>query len=268
VCPNPILHRKIHGTQYDPDAQYYFNQLVGGADTSFKSILNATIRSAKVTGYFGEIDRWWLHATGLQQHARVSIVNPTSTQITEVNSPNWTQGQGYTGNSSNMYLNTNYTPSTNGVKYTVNDACMGVYVRTNMMENSVAMGVQDTLSGDKASYVIPRFTDDKAYFKMNNTFVTFTSVSNTDSRGFVQSMRDGANSLKGSRNGAQIATGAVASTGLPTIPIYILGNNSNNTLQFPSGHQIAISVAGSSRLSEAGFYNIIQQLATDLGFNV
>jgi hypothetical protein len=42
--------------------------------------------------------------------------------MTAVNSPTWTANQGFTGNGTSSYIDTNFNPATQGVNYTLNDA--------------------------------------------------------------------------------------------------------------------------------------------------
>ena len=47
---------------------------------------------------------------------------------TAVNSPTWTQGEGFTGNGTSSYVEVDYIPA-NGNKYQLNDASHGLYLR-------------------------------------------------------------------------------------------------------------------------------------------
>lgn len=87
------------------------------------------ISELKVAGIFSKLDRFWIFATEQQQHARVSLVNSSSTQISEVLSPVWVRNQGYDGDGSG-YLNTKYIPNTQREKMSLNDASYGVYITT------------------------------------------------------------------------------------------------------------------------------------------
>lgn len=64
---------------------------------------------------------------------------------TDVNNPTHTPGQGFLFNGVDQYLNTNFTPSVDGVNYQLNDAHMEVYCYENLSftQNATLFGVID-----------------------------------------------------------------------------------------------------------------------------
>lgn len=253
------------GSNYDADAALYFAQLTVQPSTDFKSAVNTLVLQLKSDGNFTKLDRLWIHAVEIQQHARVSIVNPSSTQISEGNSPTWTANQGYTGDGLTMHLKSNYVPSVDTVNYVLNSGSIGFYSRTNAQLTAVDMGGNGPTN---ASYVITKFSDGNCYVKLNNTQITFTSVANSDSRGLFSSVRTASNALLIYRNGSVIKTDTTASSSLPTKEIYMLGNNNDGTFQLPSTRQNAFSYIGSGSITQSTFYTALQAFATTIGFNV
>src|SRR3990167_3364982 len=133
---------------FDPDTVRYITQLASGRPNYIhQRRVDTLVEGLKQDGNWRLLDRLWIFAQPLQELSRVSLVNPTSTQITEVNAPTWTANQGYTGNGVNMYLNTNFNPSTQGVNYVLNSGSLGAYNRTNVGENAASAGQTDAAQG-------------------------------------------------------------------------------------------------------------------------
>ena len=107
--PNTIINRRIvlDGVTLLPETKSWLAVLPSRPSAQVINAVNTFIRTCIADGNWQLLDRFWLFAQDIQANAVYSIVNPTSTACTQVNSPTWTQYQGYTGNGSNMYLNTN-----------------------------------------------------------------------------------------------------------------------------------------------------------------
>jgi hypothetical protein len=54
------------------------------------------------------------------------------TDYTAINSPTFTSNEGFTGNGTSSYIDTNWNPATQGVNYTQNDACFGGWRLNNI----------------------------------------------------------------------------------------------------------------------------------------
>jgi len=251
-------------TGFDPDALLYINQLSPTPSDAYKNAVNTLVQTLKTDGNWNELDRFWIHATEYQQNARISLVNPTSTAITEVSSPTWTANQGYTGNGTSMYLNTNYNTSTNSVKFTQNSGSIGVYNRTNVAENKEDMG---NLSASTANTVRCKQTTDGTQVGALNQ-ASGISIAVADARGLAASVRTGASAVALWKNGASITTNTNASLALPNYNIFVLCLNITGAPGNYSSKQIAMSFVGSGVVDQLKLYNAFQTFATTRGFNV
>jgi len=63
-----------------------------------------------------------------------------SHDCTKVGAPTFTQFEGYEMNGTDQALDTNYDPLTEGVKFLIEDASYGIYVRTNVQETTPDFG--------------------------------------------------------------------------------------------------------------------------------
>lgn len=110
----------------DADVQKWV--LAGGTKSQpVVDIVTAAVSSLKSINAWVAIDDLIFHATDNRNSAGVWI--KSSSALTEVNSPTWTQFVGYTGDGAAASLNYNVNPGTL-TNYTQNSGHLGVYVQT------------------------------------------------------------------------------------------------------------------------------------------
>lgn len=267
--PNPVINKKIvlSGTALLPETQQWLAVLSTRPNTLIVNSVNTFIKSAKADGNWQLLDRFWLFGQDIQANALVSIVNPTSTQITEVASPTFTANQGYDFNGTTQYLRTAYIPSSSAVNYSLNSASFGVYCTENF-NGAFAwdMGCANAVNGASLSL---RDGTNSAYAKTNQAIATLITVGSvTDSRGFWVSIRTASNAIAIARNGSNIGTDTDVSGALPTTEMYIGALNNNGVAAAFSQRKVAIAFSGSGTINQSTLYTSIQTLATSIGFNV
>jgi hypothetical protein len=172
------------------------------------------------------------------------------TQYTAVNSPTFTTNDGFTGNGTSSYIDTNYTPSTQGVNYTSSDASFGVF----WDKTSATTGY---LSGSRTTSVVnANFLNAAALtincINSNNSTNRDTFTQNYD---FKQvQLTSGKQYLFG--DGIQDDTLTFAgSPSSPVVPIFLLCFNSLGIPGTFSDAEIRSFYAGSSLLSESSDFN-------------
>jgi hypothetical protein len=99
-------------------------------DATLQGKQNATVLSFKSVGIWSKLDVLYIMATNNSNMATLNFKNPSAHQLTLVNSPTFTANQGFKGNASTSYLNTNFNPATSGVQYTLNNASRFIYLKT------------------------------------------------------------------------------------------------------------------------------------------
>lgn len=264
-APNPRVNRHVTKA---PEIQYqtrtWINNLTLKPSRFYTQSVNTLVRRLKITDNWQKIERLWIHATEQQQHARVSLINPTSTAATEVNSPTWTQNRGYTGDGATTYLNLNFTPSS-AVLYQQNSASLGVYSLSDVANTGTDMGCFQT----QRAYIFTRRTNGTADWSISglnsNLDNSGVKITVTDSRGFFAISRASASNFETFKNGLQLASSAVTSNGRPGISMYLLCQNAGSPTGF-SNRQIALSFVGNGTISQANFYSSIQAFAQGIGF--
>ncbi len=255
----------IDNVGYETESKTLFRNMTTPPDSARKRIINALIKRLKGDGAWNLLDTLWLYAAHDQQASRLNWKNPGTFTITEVNSPTWTINQGYTGNGTNMYLNTNWNPSTNGVNYVLNSGAFGLYGRLSMSANTNAEGgALDASSRGPA--ILSRFTADVFRGRINT--VTNTTAANTNTQGLFATARTASNSQDIYKNGVLQANSTAASSVVPSVNLFFLAYNGNGTATGFSVQQISFAFSGSGSINQLLLYNAVQQYMTSLGTQV
>lgn len=234
-----------------------------GGSLTANEITYLTTFETSMGSDLAEFDRLWIHGLSNEIAAKTSFVNPASTIVTAVNSPTFTPGLGYQGDGTTSYLNTNFTPSTQAVKYTQSSASIFVYSLTNTIGNYVDVGI---VAGTNKSFLYTRYTNGSAYYPVNmNTSIGSPFFTLTNSLGFYVGNLN-STTLSLNKNGAQLVSTTITPVAVPTVPFYLLAYNSTGTPEARSINQISVSGMGSGIVNQSNFYNSIQTLGTSLGW--
>lgn len=231
----------------------------GSLTDTEKTAINLLTQNADIA----EFDRLWVHGLQNQIAARTSVVNAlTADLITNVNSTTFTAGEGFQGNGTTMYLDTNYNPSVDGVKYTLNSASFGAYSTTDINDNKTLIG---TTSAGGYSYIYSRYFGN-ALFSCQQ--LSDSSAATGTNSGFYVSQRISNTTLEAYKNGT-LSSFAVATVGLiENKNFYVLANNYFAGVSELSQNKISVSFMGSGAIDQAQFYTDVQTLGTTLGWAV
>ncbi len=250
----------------DPDVDLWLAQITGGTSAmpslGYINNLNSFVNTLKSTGIWLELDRLWILASEQEQHAQISLVNPSSTRISIGVQPTFTANIGYSGNGSNQYLNTNYTPSINAVKASLNSINNFYYCRTNSSGNTHEFSVAGSLSSLSLN------TTGAGNFNNQNNATTSLAIANTISYGLISALRTSSTNVASYINGNSIVSGSIASVALPDFPFFICARNISGGANNFSSRQISMCGVGSGNINQLTFYNAIQNFAISRGFNV
>jgi len=213
-----------------------------------------------------EFDRLWVHGLQNEIAARTSVVNAlTADLITNVNSTTFTAGEGFQGNGTTMYLDTNYNPAVDGVKYTQNSASFGNHsLLGGVINDSLMMGVNN---GIVLNYHSPTHSGvgGAALWTINNHGTNSTGAS-LQSDGFFAVTRISSNESHYYKNGVDIYSDLVSTSGgLVNFDFYLLARNNNGTTNNFSTHKIAFSFIGSGAIDQSSFYDSIKPLVDGAG---
>lgn len=261
---SPLLKSGVSGGPSFPFTSAFVTTVVGrgGSLTSAEESYLRTFETS-VGSDLAEFDRLYIHGLSNNVAARTSFVNPTSTIITAVNNPTFTPNVGYNSNGSTSYLDSNFNPSTQGAKFTQNNASAYIYSLTN----------NDAIAADFGVVVGPNYLQAlirifNLYYTYLNDAATDPSISSANSRGLFHALRDSGTTYKKYKNGALIQSLNINSTAIPSNNIYICGSNNNGSANLFTTRQYSLSAFGSKNINQSNFYNAIQALGTSIGWAV
>ena len=112
---------------------------------SVRTKQNTLIASLKSIGVWAKLDVFYVFAQdGGADFGTLNWKNPNANQSTLINSPTFVSNEGFTGNGTSSYIDTNYNPSTQGVQYTLNDASRyffpHAFLGTSRMDGNTGVG--------------------------------------------------------------------------------------------------------------------------------
>ena len=144
------------GGGFDADYQAVLDQASSlgytAPSASQQTLQNTLITDLKTAGVWDKLDLFYVFATdGDSDYATLNWKSPASFQTTKVNSPTFTANQGFKGDSSSAYIDTNFNPSTNGVNYQLTEASRGFYIYTPSTLGSVIEGSVETFQNRSIS---------------------------------------------------------------------------------------------------------------------
>jgi len=205
----------------------------------------------------------WIFGLSDSIAARTSMANPTSTIITAVNGMPFTANQGFQLSTGSQYLNTNFNPNTQGIKYTLSNASYGIYSRTNIQGAFSDMG-----SFNGTSFIlIQSRRESSGNFNSAINDNSFLGIANPNSLGlFVGSRVSLTRRLI--KNGTVLTTDSYATFGIPSLNVYIGGYNNSGSAVITSTRQFSACFFGSGAINQSNFYTALQALATSIGWAV
>ncbi len=198
-----------------------------------KTLVNNLIVDLKADGVWTKLDRLWLFAMENSTGALVDIV--ADSLATAVSSPTFTADAGYTGNGSS-HIDSNFDPSTAGGNFAQNSACLFAWSNSSGINASNILCGQNDLS-DK-NVIIPRQSG--TFYSSCNEGSSSYGCSGTvaDSIGLFlvdRNAASGAGCELGYLNGAQVATGAIASGLMVSANFSFLKGSAYGTYQCSAG---------------------------------
>jgi hypothetical protein len=253
-----LLAMRSSRPRFDPDAVTVWSSFSTPPSDSDKTNINNLVVALKEAGIWSELDVLYVLAAANSNAAVKNWKAPGTFSLSLVNSPTFTAYRGFTGDGASAYLNTGWTPSTHGVKFTQNDASVWAWPINNIASNS-------SIAGSVSShycFLYPRTVGGAAAIYLNSAAGGASVSSVGDARGFIGGQRRGASDVRLFKNGVQIATNNQASTGVPTASMWVLGAYPSSYSSF----QNSFSAWGSSLSGkEAAFDAAVRTYLTAVG---
>jgi hypothetical protein len=216
--------RPIEG--WSSEAQAVFNEMTTDPSLEQKGRIDDYIKYLKDGGVWSKLDVMYLFAghTNTGGEALINIKNPGTFNATLVNSPSFSAYQGFTGDGSTSYINTNWSPGGDGVNFTQNSASIGYHCNTALTGSS-STNIYGAYSGGNYIRCWPRYTTDVRFVRINYTGNNLEAAGQTDTTGLFADVVTSSTTQVSYRNASSIDTGSDTTTGVPDSDMYVLAGN-------------------------------------------
>ncbi len=242
------------------------------ADQTAQNLFVTTLVDGAV---WSELDRLFVpasHASGAD--SLLDWIHPATpgNVATIINTPTWTQYEGYSGDVLSKYINLNYLPNTDGVNYLLNNASLFAYVRQTSANTGYDIGCSDTitLKDSQFSYHIdPTLWGQYSTGKINQTNAG-TAFGVASDAGMKSIERTASNAIEGFVNGVAKDNYNTVSSGIPTLDLFALAYNQNGSPTKFTERTMSMCGAGASlgAAKQLILYNAFQTLMTYYGTQV
>jgi hypothetical protein len=226
-------------TTYSAEAIDLFTRFPYAISADRKDLIDSLIVQLKADTVWENLDLLYMYAADDSSNAKINWINSSFTTTTS-GSPTFNANQGYTGNASSMYLNTNWIPNTDGVNFDTNTASVFTYVRTAVKENKYVLGT----GGAGVSFIRlnPQNTSNQIESRLNENGLGATSIGN--SSGFYSMIRSSSANYKVFVNDSLKNTITNASTTMSGFKLYVLARNSVGSPVDYTNRQITMLAVG------------------------
>jgi len=227
-------------------------QIGGSVQPDEELRINDAIVKQKADNNFDENDRQWIHCTSNINAAIVSLNNPLSNPLVLLNGIPFSPYEGFQGDGLTQYIDTQFNPFTDGVKYTLNSASFLSYFPNGI---NVA-GYQGNFNGTTGFFW--GLNAGTLNGGVNDSSEDISSInSSVGLCGFIRSSSTNKNSVL---NGILSSNITRNSIGIPNLNIYLLCSNNNGAISFLVSTKLSFSSIGSGAIDQASFYDSIKPL--------
>jgi len=253
----------------DPDAQAFFTA-ANITDATQRSAVNNLVLGLKANNTWSKYQAIYPFVGGSASQHSYNLKNPSTFQITWGGSVTH-NANGITGNTSNAYGDTGFTPNTNS---TLGNNHISLYSRTDKTANNSEnpMGAFDAGGNGSAWAIVLKDSGNTYIGLLRGSGSDSPTTTNADSRGWFVVSRNDTSLVQCHRNSTQIITNGSQSQGsLPTISVAVLASKTaSSTYGFFTPINIALATIG-THLTSANVtddYSTIQAFETALSRQV
>jgi len=256
--------RRRRGTGFDFDAQALFNRMTTPPTVARKILINDFIVTLKNDGNWEELDVLVVLAAADSQAALLDFKNLSDGAL--VNAPTFVADRGFTGDGATSYINSQFNPTTDAVKFTQNDASAGCYLRTDNQTVAYSMGLVKITTAEGTG-IIPRTGADQSINRLNSD--TNHTIASANSLGLFSMNRTGAALFQDLKNGADAGTEVDTSQAFENGNFFHLARNVVGTgaSNFDDRQQ-ALYFYGSGSLNHATFFTALETYLDAIGAGV
>jgi hypothetical protein len=216
-----------------------------------QTLQNQLVVDLKDGGIWSKLDTFAVFATdGDSDFALIDWKRLSD--YTAINSPTFTSNEGFTGNGTSSYIDTNWDPNTQGVNYTQNDACFGGWRLNNINSGaSRFMGATISISMRDDNNVVHRVNANvNASSSLNGAGIGLRLLNRTNSTD-IQMIVDNI-----------LQTSTQTSDTPPSSNLHLLSRGDGSSFSLS---QIATALAGANLVAErTDLYNALNTYITSL----
>ena len=245
--------------QNEPEVDAYITGLTTPLSSAQIGRLNTLVASLKsglgISALSDAFDTLYVLAGETSESSLRNLVK-NAPYATAVNSPAFTQFEGFTGNGTSSYINTNFTDSTSAVRFKVNNASYFEYIRTNLISYGGGIGSGSSGNGYNTQlYVAASVSVYSALLNQGGTF-SAPQTGNNNNPGLLIINKTSANSSELFKNLISLGSRTSTTNGYTGYASYINARNTSGTASNFS--RLQISIAGHGRAFSSGEMTVIQ----------
>ena len=201
-------------------------------------IQNNLVLSLKAGGIWTKLDVLYIFANnGGSNFATLNWKAPTLNQATLINAPTFTANEGFMGNGTSSYIDTNFNPSTQSTNYTTNNASRYMFIFTGVSANRMEGNSIDTNNIRLGLYNTQKINSG-AVNTLNTAFEYTTAKG-------MKSIHRTSSTAVSLFNATTIGNRTLTSTGLANASQWILRQSTNY-----ASSEISMYAMGSSLITE------------------
>lgn len=204
-----------------------------------KDYQNTMVEALIAGGYWARMDQLLIPATEVNTggEALINWINPGTYDADNVDATAWTTLEGYTGDATDDYISTNFNPGDGGsYNYTLDDAAIGLYLRTDLVEETGSVFGSYAGTNDRIS-LTPHLEDNQYLIRVNQPSSGSLAGIAGATTGLHVITRTASDAVSYYRNGGLVKTETDASSAIPNMELYVLRMNGAGV---GSAHQFSI----------------------------
>lgn len=234
----------------ESEVDVYIDGLTTPISSSQTVLLNTLVKDLKnglnISALSDAFDTMYVLAGETEESSLRNLVK-NANYATAVNSPNFTAFEGFKGDGLTSYLNSNYNPNTEGVRYTKDNSSISVYVR--QMHTMTSAGTMMFALEDGTNFIrfIPNRTGSSTYWNLNSVAESTALGLSQTTNGIYTLDRSSNSNFNFYRNNVLVENQNKVSSSIPNGDLYLLArNNIGLDVSNWSSSQISIVSAGKS----------------------
>ena len=216
-----------------------------------QTLQNQLVVDLKAGGIWTKLDTFAVFATDANSNfALIDWIRLS--QYTAVNSPTFTTNEGFTGNGTSSYINTNWNPFLQGVNYQLNNASIGAWRFNNITSGaSRLMGATTELSLREDNNAVHRVNSaTNASLSLNGSGTGLRVLNRTDSSNIQMIVNN------------TLGQATQLSSSIPSSNLHLLSRGDLSSFSLST---ISIALAGSSLTNDrVDLYNAVNTYITSI----